>query len=125
MKPIVEVEAGWGAIGKGRSDRAARVHLSVHDEMPRAHPCLRVDAGKQPLRLGVLKRKGAQPLIPVPREQAVDRPAAETAIGVVEENRRPFHYDGFLRGERSEKPVSLSRADRMSAEAVCGGRKAM
>jgi hypothetical protein len=73
-------------------------------KVPGAHLRLRVDAGEETVSFGVLQGNRAQAVSPVPREHAIDRPAAEAAVGVVQKD-RPRHLRRLAQ-RRAQRPAA-------------------
>lgn len=115
-----------------RSDRPARGHAAVgRHQVPGRHLRLRIQTGQKPIGLRALKGDRPEPTASIPGEDLVDRPAAEPAVGVVEEDVRAQRgapvSTGSAAGRRRPKRVraTRSRARSTHALAVSGGRKAM
>jgi hypothetical protein len=84
----------------GRS--AGREHFAVADQMPRVEAQLWIHPPEQLLALFALDRDGPQALRAIPGEDLVERPLAETAVLVVEDEALGLsRHPGASRGAKT------------------------
>jgi hypothetical protein len=90
-----ECPAAWKKPHEGRHNGATRVDAPVrHHQVPGGHLSLLSHALEKYVGFQILEGNWPQPVVPVPGKKLADRPAAEVALSVVEDDCGGCHGAG-------------------------------